>query len=184
MLDVIGKAEERYLAVICEGNAEINYLNILLADDKLIFSKEELLGEKLLPRNVKKFVENYLHMQYEKPLILLLVQDNNDTFKIPKPYDEKIKDVFKVITTPEIEMVMIHHFGYYDEFNKVKSGRNKKKPCEFLAEKFKVKTSKIKSKGFINKTFTPASLAAAIQLYTEKSPKRNKEAFELIDLLK
>ncbi|EOY5022160.1 hypothetical protein ACP3DM_001098 [Enterococcus faecium] len=181
---------ESIVAIICEGNSEKYYINILLENDLLIINKEDILTEAVLPVKYKKaniFQEHFLTMTHEKPISIFLIQDSDVEMKaIKEPYRSKVCGTYFFITSPEIEMLMVHHFNMYDDFIKVKS---KKKPCEFLAGKLKVTTSKLKSKQFIEATFcNPQNLVEAIKKYSEKSPYKNrknkKNRYQLIDLIK
>lgn len=182
--------EDSIIAVICEGNSEKYYLNILLDNDLLIVGKKDILTNAILPIKFKKantFQEHFLTMTHIKPITIFLIQDSEVSMgKFKEPYKNNIASTYYFITSPEIEMLLIHHFNLYDDFIKVKS---KKKPCEFLADKCKIPTSKLKSKEFIEKTFDdPTKLVRAIKIYSEKSPykrKKNKSnKYQLIDLLK
>lgn len=178
---------ESIVALICEGNSEKNYLNILLDDNRLTIQRSDLLTNDILPMECKKadvFQRRFLTMDYNKPLVLFLVQDNDKMMKkIRAPYGEKIKATYFFLTTPEIEMLLICHFNLYNEFQKVKSTQ---KPSAFLAKSLKKKVSFIKSKEFIENTFTNSQdLVNAIKEYSSKSPKREKKNhLELVELLK
>lgn len=51
----------KYIACICEGGAETAIMNMLLDQNKLIFSRDELLeGEILKTRKGKDFETRYL----------------------------------------------------------------------------------------------------------------------------
>ena len=51
----------KYKACICEGSAESAIIDILIDNDLLIFSREELLEESVIRcRNAKRFEERYL----------------------------------------------------------------------------------------------------------------------------
>ncbi len=127
----------RYIALICEGNSEKHYLNILLNHNKLKINRADLLTNDILPMDAKKsdiFQKRYLTMNYDKALVIFLIQDNDNAMrKIKGPYQEKTKATYYFLTTPEIEMLLIHHYGLNQEFQKVKSGRDKQKPSIFLA---------------------------------------------------
>lgn len=147
----------------------------------LKFDKNHLLDEKLLGnkyRTGKKFAADYLKMNFENPLNILLIQDDLTDIKIPKPYNEKIGNIYKVITKPEIEILMVHHFDLYLEFKK-----KAQKPSDFLANYLKMKSSVIKSRVFIEQTFTAEKLAATIR-ENERTSVKIRGAYGLSDLLK
>ena len=177
---------EGKIALICEGNTERNILTILLDSEKLVFKREHLVEEDLIPhrfKQAKKLEREILSMNYKK-LYLIFVQDNDNMPKINRLYLEKIFKTVKVITTPEIEMLMVHHFGLYQKYAKLSKSKWKK-PSEFIASEMNMTTSKVKSKSFIEATFDPNSLIKAIKAYSSKSPKKynSKNNIELVDIL-
>ena len=134
--------------------------------------------------NMAKKLENeILSMQFEDELMLLLVQDNSNQPKISSMYAQKIDETVMVITTPEIEMLLIHHLGYYHDYARLKTVK-KEKPSKYIAEKIGVRPSKVKSKEYIQKVFTADTLMIAIKKYSLNSAHRFKGTFELVDLLK
>ena len=146
-----------------------------------------MLYDRVLDRvnyEAKKFQANHLGLVYNRKLTVIIVTDRVCNFKVKKPYDEKMYAPIFVTTRPELEMLLIHHHGLYDEYKK--SSTNRKggiKPSDFLGEKLGVSTQTIKSKNYIESTFTPESLIAAIRKYDEKAPKSNQKDYRLIDLL-
>lgn len=165
------------VACICEGNSEKYIIEILLEQDKLIFDREQLLDNKILTGNYRKtkvFTDNYLTLDYEdKNLVILFIRDNsNFNFFIKDPYNHQVKGNYLVITSPEIEMLMIHALDLFDEFQKVKSV---KKPCEFLCEKKKMTQGKLKSKNYIYSFYEDHDLVNSIKMHKSKSSKLKKE---------
>ena len=160
----------------------------MFALDALIFRKEDLIDEKPLTgryRDSSRFAAEYLTMKYKQESVIILVQDNNKFKSLKKPYDEKVSGIFFAITTPEIEMLMIHHFGLYDRYIGSQT-KKKRKPFIFLAETLKKKSAEIKHSDFIKETFTGEALKSAIELYSSKSPRKynKRNEIELVDLLK
>lgn len=170
------------VACICEGNTEKNIISILLENNDLIFTKEQLLDNQILQGKYKKakiFSDQYLTMDYgEKKLIILLIQDHKNSYVIKAPYSEKIKGKYLVVTAPEIEMLMIHSSGLYNKFQK-----SKKKPSLFLSEEWKIGTAKIKNTKFIKDFYEKNSLVDAIKVHSKKSKKNSKYKL-LYDILK
>lgn len=169
------------VAVICEGNAERNYLSILLEANLLKFDRNQLIKEQLLGgtyRGKTKFRDEFLTMSYDEPITLLQVQDTNKKIKFNSPYVDKIGQHLVIRTKPELEILLIHHLDLYEEFNKVKS---KHKPSSFLANYLGIKQSNLKSKKFIMNTWDGETLYSAIEIYNSKI---RKEEYGLIDLLK
>ena len=84
-----------------------------------------------------------------------------------KAYEQKI-DVVNVITAPEIEMLIIHAEGAYDQFK-----RSGKKPSEFC--KTNLRMHDVKSYDFVKQSFSnPQLLVKAIKEHrrTAKYPQR------------
>ena len=148
----------KYKACICEGSAENAIMDILLDNNLLIFSREEMLEEEVIRcREGKRFEEKYLR-------------------KGSKAYEHKV-DVINVITAPEIEMLIIFNEDKYKEFKK--SG---KKPSVFCKEDLKM--TGVKAYSFVKEYFAdPNVLVAAIKKYHEMS-KIRKDEYTLLDLLK
>lgn len=168
----------KYKACICEGAAENAIMDILLDNNLLIFSREELLEEEIIRcREGKRFEERYLRKGLEdKVSVIRILDSRRENFKISKAYQYMV-DVINVITAPEIEMLIIFNEDKYKEFKK--SG---KKPSEFCVEKLKI--AEVKSYAFVKAYFSnPNVLVAAIKKYHEMS-KIPKGEYTLLDLLK
>lgn len=168
----------KYKACICEGSAENAIMDILLDNELLIFSREEMLEEEVIRcREGKKFEEKYLRKGFSGKISVVRILDSRrENFKISKAYENKV-DVINVITAPEIEMLIIFNEGKYKEFKK--SG---KKPSDFCREDLKMRN--VKAYDFVKDYFTdPSVLVAAIKKYQEMS-KVQKGEYTLMDLLK
>lgn len=170
------------VACICEGPTEKNIISLLLDNNNLIFTRDQLLENDCLLGKYKKstvFCSQYLTMDYEeRKLVILVIQDHKNKYVIKPPYSEKIAGNHLIVTAPEIEMLMIHSSGLYDKFQK-----SKKKPSVFLAEEWKIRTSKIKHTSFIKDFYNKNSLVEAIKMHSQKAPKSNKYMM-LNDILK
>ena len=96
------------VACICEGGAETAIINMLVDNDLLIFSRENMLEEEVIScRNAKKFEERYLRKGFESKITVLRVIDSHrEVFKLSKAYADKVKAI-QVVTSPEIEMLLI-----------------------------------------------------------------------------
>ena len=102
----------KYVACICEGSAERAIIKLLLDENRLIFTWDDLLeGEILRCRNAKKFEEQHLRKGFtDKITVLRILDSRRENFKLSKAYAGKI-DVVNVITAPEIEMLVIFAEG-------------------------------------------------------------------------
>ncbi|MEC4184716.1 hypothetical protein VJ918_07835 [Adlercreutzia sp. R21] len=184
MIDV---SPDDYVACICEGPSETTVMNLLLEEGALCFDKGQLLDGKLLPskffRDPKLFVDRYLTMDFEgRKICVLLIQDRKNTkYAIRNPYLEKVGIVAYVITAPEIEMLMIHSRGLYNDYKKRSSHI---KPSVYLAEQTKTSTAKIKSEGYIRQFYGSHNLVEAIRTHKKKSQNLGGDKYFLADLLR
>lgn len=108
-----------YKACICEGAAENAIMDILLDNDLLIFTREEMLEEEVIRcREGRKFEERYLRKGFKDKISVIRILDSRrENFKLSKAYAGKV-DVINVITAPEIEMLIIFNEGEYNNFKK------------------------------------------------------------------
>lgn len=168
---------QKYVACICEGSAERAIIKLLLDENRLIFTWDDLLeGEILRCRNAKKFEEQHLRKGFtDKITVLRILDSRRENFKLSKAYAGKI-DVVNVITAPEIEMLVIFAEGQYDEYKK-----SKKKPSTFCKEDLKI--SEVKSTQFVESYFADIEvLISAIREYRRVSNIQRGE-YALADLL-
>lgn len=168
----------KYVACICEGAAEQAIMELLLNDNRLIFTYDDMLeGEVLRCRSAKSFEEQHLRKGFtEKITVLRILDSRRENFNLSKAYASKIK-VINIITAPEIEMLVIFHERKYAEFK-----RSGKKPSLYCKENLKL--SNVKSKTFIEGYFFDVdALVAAITEYKRVSNVQRNE-LTLADLLK
>ncbi len=86
-------------------------------------------------------------------------------------------DIINVVTSPEIEMLIIINESKYKEFKKTK-----KKPSDFCKEELKM--AEVKSYDFVKEYFRdPMVLVTAIKMY-HKISKVQKGEYTLLDLLR
>jgi hypothetical protein len=167
----------KYVACICEGSAERAIIKLLLDENRLIFTWDNLLdGEILRCRNAKKFEEQHLRKGFTGTITVLRILDSRrEQFKLSKAYASKI-DVVNVITAPEIEMLVIFAEGQYDEYKK-----SKKKPSAFCKENLGM--GDVKSTQFVESYFADIDiLISAIREYRRVSNIQRGE-YSLADLL-
>ena len=98
----------KYKACICEGSAENAIMDILLDNNLLIFTREEMLEEEVIRcRDGKRFEEKYLRKGFlDKISVIRILDSRRENFRLSKAYEQKV-DVINVITAPEIEMLII-----------------------------------------------------------------------------
>lgn len=179
-------SDDSYVACLCEGQAEMTILDILLDKSALVFSRQQLLDRKVLSppyyRDSSKFTNQYLTMNYGgRQICVFSIQDRKvSSCKIKPPYLDKISGPYYVITAPEIEMLMIHSLSLFEEYKKTQQGR---KPSIFLAEHLKEKSSKIKSRPFIEAFYLQHDLVAAIKEHKRQAGQLKHKQLFLADIL-
>ena len=169
-----------YIACICEGSAERAIIELLLDDNKLKFTSENLLEEEIIRhRSAKEFEKRYLRKGFSERITVLRILDSrNENFKLSKAYKDKVA-VIDVITAPEIEMLIICNENKYNEFHKYKSNM---KPSEFC--KTKLNFSRVKDYEFVKDYFSDTEkLLKSIHEYRRVS-KIKKGEYTLFNLLK
>ena len=172
-------SESNPIACICEGGAETAIMDILLDNDLLIFKREQLLEESVLPRtSVKEFERRYLRMAFDQKIIILRVIDSRgEEFNLSKAYRCQV-EIINVITAPEIEMLIIASQKKYDEYKR--SGV--KKPSDYCKNVLGIKN--VKSPKYIKEYFSDSDyLIDSIKEYNRVHKQKNNEA-SLYDLLK
>jgi len=172
----------RLILCLCEGNAEIDIMNMLLDNDMLIFDRSMLFEGKVCKReSVEMIQEKYLSLSFKdkKLVILRIIDSKHEAFRLSKPYNEMYKSmIFTCITSPEIEILIIHKEGGIVDFKKCKSYT---KPSGFCKEHYGFK--KIKNKGFMNEYFNdPNGLLEAIVEYEKNSQRKELSLYDLLKL--
>lgn len=112
------------LLIMCEGPNELEIIRMLIEQDKLIFSEDDLLG--LVPYHARQIasssaVQLALNMYPGEVEVLRIGDKLNEKLKIPRQYGEKIVSEKKYCTKPELEMLFIIAEHLENEFEKVKS---------------------------------------------------------------
>ena len=111
--------------IMCEGSNELTLINILLENDVLIFSEDDLLG--LTAYHARQIKTNpqvrlALNMYFGNDVMVMRVGDKQtDRLIIPTEFKEKICEVTKYCTLPELEMLLIISERLVKDYEKVKS---------------------------------------------------------------
>lgn len=169
---------KKYIACICEGAAENAIVDILLDNNLLIFTRQEMLDENVIRcRSAKKFEERYLRKGFNDPITIIRILDSRrENFHLSPAYQNKV-EVVNVITAPETEMLIIHNENAYNQFK-----RSGKKPSDFCKQDLQM--GNIKSYDFVKDYFSnPQTLVNAIKKYRRMANIPRNECC-LSDLLK
>lgn len=176
----------KYL-IMCEGPNKLEIIRMLLEHDKLIFTENDLLN--LSPYHARQIASNStvkgaLNMYHGEIQVLRIGDKLSDKFEIPEEYQEKIKDVKKYCTKPELEMLLIISEGLYSDFEKVKS---KIKPKNFSKEHINYNRTRYNNSTAFYRNYYGNRidlLVEAIKRYKQLKGKHKKDELYLADLLK
>lgn len=151
------------IACLCEGAAEKAIIELLLDNNKLCFSREQLIDEEVLRcRCAKNFEDRYMGKSFVAKITVYRILDSKrEQFKLRKAYQNKV-EVINVITAPEIEMLVIISEEKFEEYSR--KYKNSTKPSEYCKSVLKIKN--IKDPNFIKSYFDDIDkLIQAIQEY-------------------
>ena len=148
-------------------------------------------NEVLRERKAKIFCETYLRTELSEQVTIYRILDSKNekfklTKKLEKEYANKINCVKDVITSEEMEILIIHAEGRYEDYQKWKAGRtSSRKPSDYCKEELEF--SDVKKKGFYKSYFSDyRRLIETIHLYnqTRKRTLGGEDKLTLFDLLK
>lgn len=175
------------LLIMCEGPNELKIINILLENQKLKFSSDDLLG--LVPYHARQIksssaVKAALNLYPDEVHVLRIGDGQNEKLEIPSAYKDKITLVEKYCTKPELEMLLIISENLADEYEKVKSKTKAK-----IFAKANIRCGKRKydnSTAFYEEYFGPncEKLVDAIKAYRQHNGSHKKDEHYLAELLK
>ena len=153
------------VALLAEGSAEQAILDVLLDNNLLIFSREDLLREKVIrTRKATAFENQYMGLSFEGKIEIYRVLDSaNESFKLSKANKTRISAIHNILTSPEIEMLYIVYYNKYDLYtNKHKS---KEKPSGFVKNELSISNVKSYQTVYDFWCSKPAALVNTIYTY-------------------
>lgn len=168
------------IACICEGVAELVIMNILLDNHLLVFEREQLIDSEFIRRlAVKDFERKYLRREYDNAIIILRIIDSrSEQFNLRKAYEHQVKEIIKVITAPEIEILIIVAMKKYESYIK-----SRKKPSDYCVQDLGLKN--VKSRDFYEAFFSdPDLLVNTIHEYhrLHKQLPHESSLYDLLDV--
>ena len=175
------------LLIMCEGPNEREVIRILLENDCLKFSEDDLLG--LVPYHARQIktsaqVRTELNIYPGKVKVFRIGDKQSDALTIPSAYKDKIVEVQKYCTKPELEMLLIIAEGLEQEYEKVKSSM---KPKDFARKHISCGRRKYdNSTVFFREYFgnNPDLLVQCIREYHKHNGSHAKDEHYLMELLK
>ena len=120
------------ILIMCEGPNELKIINLLLDNDKLRFTRDDLLDMR--PFHARQLLSPQLKPAldaYHGELAIYRVGDTlTDSLKIPKDWSSVIVEQRKICTKPELEMLLIIATQQVAEYSKTKSKIRPKTFCK------------------------------------------------------
>ena len=175
------------LLIMCEGPNEREIINILLQNDCLKFTENDLLG--LTPYHARQIktsaqVRTELNIYPGQVKILRIGDKQSDKLSIPAEYANKISSIEKYCIKPELEMLFILAEGMEKEYEKVKSTM---KPKDFAKKHISCCKRKYdNSTSFYTEYFggNPDLLVECLKKYHQHNGSHSKDEHYLDELLK
>ena len=112
------------ILIMCEGPNELAIIKLLLENNKFKFTTDDLVT--LTPFHARQLtsstaVKTALNIYKGKFVIYRIGDTLTDNLRIPTEYTNRVTEVKKYCTKPELEILLIISEGLDKEFNKVKS---------------------------------------------------------------
>ena len=174
------------ILIMCEGPNELKVINLLLDNDKLKITRDDLLDMR--PFHARQLTSPQLKPAldaYRGEIEIFRIGDKlSDTLRIPKEMTASIKKQRKFCTKPELEILLIISENKVSQFEKAKS---KQKPKDFCKQNVSLNHKKYdNSTNFYDEYFKSNidKLVSAITEYHRTHGKHKADEGYLFDLLK
>ena len=168
------------IACIYEGSAEKAILDLLMENQCLSFTQDDLLSGDFIRRiSGKAFASRYLgYSLKEKSIEIIRVQDSrNAKLGLPSAFNRAISREIRCLTHPEIEILIILAENKFEDYCK-----KKQKPSEYC--KSSLKLPDVKNYDFVYSYFSEIDkLLYSIKKYDEYAQKDGKDEISLYDIL-
>lgn len=121
------------LLVMCEGPNEKAVVEMLLDAGCLKFSRDDLVGLNVYHARqlTAPVIKTNLSIYTGEFAVYRIGDSLTDRFPVPADYQDRIKEIRKFCTKPELEMLLIIAEGKEAEFEKVKAGKHRMKAKDF-----------------------------------------------------
>jgi len=175
------------LLIMCEGPNELEVMKILQENNCLSFTTDDLLG--LVPYHARQIatspaVKVALNIYAGTVKVLRIGDSQTDKLKIPLEYKDKVMEIEKYCTKPELEMLLIIAENLDSEYEKVKSSM---KPKVFAKHNIQHgRKSYDNSTKFYRNYFENNCdvLVNCLKTYKQTKGSHKKDELYLVDLLK
>lgn len=179
----------KYL-IMCEGPNELKIIDILLNNNMLTVSRDDLLGLSAYHArqiSTSTVIKTALNIYPGNDVEIIRIGDKQtDALKIPAAYRSKFSSasVRKYCTKPELEILLIISENKLAEYEKVKS---KISPKDFAKQNVSVNKRKYRNDTKFYEDYygdSPELLKEAIIAYKRTHGSHGKDELYLADLLK
>ena len=183
----------RYVLFSCEGAAEGVVIERLFESGRLIVPEERVVIDPITYKpftrlrkaaNIEDrfFTQNYAVDGAEGLLLARVVDSRNAQFSLSRVNRDAVP-VRTFVTAPEIEMLVIHAEGAYEDWCRVSRLNRHLKPSEYCTDNLGMR--EVKSGDFLRGYWDDAErLILAIQAYSSKRGKRKANELMLANLLR
>lgn len=162
------RMHEEWIALIAEGGAETGILSVLLDNNYLKFTWEDLLNNDILrSRSAIRFQRLYLDRAMKKKVHIYRILDSRtEIFKLSEAYRKRVSAIDSLYTRPEIEMLYVINGGQYDSFKKANI-----KPSQYCKQFLNLPKGNIKSKDYVIQYWSkqPENIVRTIKQYSQLS---------------
>lgn len=193
MIDIANELRSHYVLFSCEGAAEGVVIERLFESGKLVVPEERVVLDPITYKPFTRlrkakdienrfFAQNYAVDGAEGLLLARIVDSRNVKFALSRiNCDAALVRTF--ITAREIEMLVIHAEGAYEDWCRISKSNRQLKPSEYCVDILRL--SEVKSADFLRDYWSDAEkLVLAIKAYASKRGKRKTDELMLANLVK
>ena len=177
------------LLVMCEGPNEKAIVDMLLDAGCLKFSEDDLVGLTVYHARqlTAPIIKTALSIYTGEFAVYRIGDSLTDKLPIPVDYQGRVKEVKKLCTKPELEMLLIIAEGKEAEFEKVKAGKHRMKPKDFCKMHIVHNRKRYDNSTQFYKDYFSSNIEAlvdAVKKYRQTHGAHKKDEEYLADLLK
>ncbi len=174
---------------MCEGPNGKAVVEMLLDAGRLKFSKDDLVGLNVYHARqlTSSIIKTNLSIYTGDFKVYRIGDTLTDKLSVPLDYKERIKEIRKFCTKPELEILLLIADGKDAEFEKVKAGKDRKGPKSFCKTKVVYNHKRYDNSTQFYLDYFGSDidlLVTAIKKYKQKHGAHKKDEEYLADLLK
>ena len=168
-----GLLQSSYVLFSCEGTAEAVCIEKLVEAGSMVVPRHNIVDDPIYftpytrLRKADEIADRFLRTTFEGDgvsglTICRVVDSRSARFNLPRRLEE-ICIVASLFTRPEIEMLVIHAVGAYDEWSRASRRNRGLKPSEFC--KGQLRLPRVKEGDFLKEFWDTHGIAEAIRAY-------------------